>query len=66
MEKNKNLVDLKQAVANGMGRIAGRDVYPVFDSIKQIDGVLYGDLIEYSDAFGNRYPLESHEQSFIQ
>lgn len=58
MEKHEYFVDLKQAVIKGLGKIEGRDVYPVFNSIKRIDGVLYGDVSQYSDAFGNRYSLE--------
>lgn len=58
IDQNQNFIDLKQVVIKGLGKIEGRDVYPVFNSIKRIDGILYCDISEYSDAFGNRYPLD--------
>lgn len=56
----KRYVPLKEAMDEGR-RQSDKYLIPVFTRIIKIDGVLHGELLEYSDEFGNRYHLSEAE-----
>lgn len=41
-------------------------VFPVFGKVRKVNGVLVGEIVDYSDEYGRRIHIEQVEQKIYQ